>query len=441
MNFFIFLLMLSSLSWAEQKVAMIKMLRGEVTSSLNGESSKLKEEDWVSDGAVIKTAQKSFVKLVFIDKSQMNIGPSSEMRIERFKENSPGVIDLVKGKIRSQVTKDYLKMKDTDQSKLFIKTSNAVMGIRGTDFMITTNGINTSAVLFEGEVVFNKIEKGMDVSHSRLEEIVDRGVRLHPGEFSVVERDRPQPTIPSALNIQQKEALEKNPEFEAKRTPSEAPETTKSVVPQGLDGAVVSHDQKELKDQISSSPSQENSPVKKEETNPDGFVKGDQVKPANGSMLHVESGTVIPPSSSSVLDKNTNTYLTDSSNGSISPSGDYVPPKNIEITEAGKILVISETPSGERKISEIDKPKPVINGVAPLKDIPNILGKDPRLMNGVQPIPNDALNTKFNPDGVNDLSIQQRNTSGGLINAPLGTIQTQIETKQETNIKITPTAP
>src|SRR5690606_31022450 len=156
----IFFILLSIASaWAEeQKVAVVKLLKGEVDVLNMGKTTKLKAEDWVEAGAVVKTAEKSFVKLVFIDKSQMNIGPNSEMKIESFSGKDAGVIDLVKGKIRSQVTKDYLQMKDKDRSKLFIKTENAVMGVRGTDFMISTNGKNTSVVLFEGEVVFNKFE-------------------------------------------------------------------------------------------------------------------------------------------------------------------------------------------------------------------------------------------------------------------------------------------
>src|SRR6476619_7588686 len=126
-NVFLFLILiaLTTTAWAQKKVAVVKLLKGDVDILTLGKTSKLKVEDWVEDGSVVKTAEKSFVKLVFIDKSQMNIGPSSEMKIEKFGDKDSGVIDLVKGKIRSQVTKDYLQM-DRNKSKLFIKTPNAV---------------------------------------------------------------------------------------------------------------------------------------------------------------------------------------------------------------------------------------------------------------------------------------------------------------------------
>lgn len=43
-------------------------------------------------------------------------------------------------------------------------------------------------------------------------------MRLQPGEFSVVDQARPEPTVPSLLNIEQREKLQKNDSFE--RNPS-----------------------------------------------------------------------------------------------------------------------------------------------------------------------------------------------------------------------------
>jgi hypothetical protein len=195
----VLVLFFSVSAFAQTKVAIVKLIRGEADVLTLGKTTKLKVDDWVQNGDVIKTAEKSFVKLIFVDKSLMNVGPKSEMKIESFAGKDSGVIDLVKGKIRAQVTKDYLQIKDRDKSKLFIKTPNAVMGVRGTDFMISTNGTNTATVLFEGEIVFNKLDSREDLSSSRLEEIVDRGVKIYPGEFSVMEANRPLPTVPSRL--------------------------------------------------------------------------------------------------------------------------------------------------------------------------------------------------------------------------------------------------
>ena len=98
---------------------MVKLIRGEVVSIEAGKQSTLKFGDWVSSGAVIKTADKSFVKLIFLDKSSINIGPNSQMNIEKFSGSEAGLINVVKGMIRSQVTKDHLQ-RSKEGSKLFI---------------------------------------------------------------------------------------------------------------------------------------------------------------------------------------------------------------------------------------------------------------------------------------------------------------------------------
>ena len=419
--FLILTILSSSFAFAQgKKVAVVKIVRGEVDVLTLGKTVKLKVDDWVQDGAVVKTAEKSFAKLVFIDKSQMNIGPNSEMKIEKFADNDSGVIDLVKGKIRSQVTKDYLQMKDKDKSKLFIKTPNAVMGIRGTDFMISTNGKNTAAILFEGEVVFNKLETRGITDSSRLEQVVDAGVRMNPGEFSVVDQHRATPTIPSVLNVQQREALEKNESFD-KRAPSNANsnETAKTVVPAGLTGVTVSNESSALKNEVAQVAGAEIAPAAQGTGDVDGFVKGDAVKPANGSVVHVDSGLIIPPGADSALDKNTNSYGL--SNEVIVDAGGDIQLKGKEITSEGTILatvvgaggktevVVQAAPSVVKPSAPVVVPVP---GSAPAASVPvPPVMKNPDITmnpNGVgvlPPPPSGGVQT------VND-AVQQFNNSG-----------------------------
>jgi hypothetical protein len=356
-----FLLMTSA--WAQKKVAVVKLLKGDVDVLTLGKTMKLKLADWVEEGSVVKTGEKSFVKIVFMDKSQMNIGPSSEMKIEKFGDKDSGVIDLVKGKIRSQVTKDYLKM-DRNKSKLFIKTANAVMGVRGTDFLISTNGQTTSTVLFEGAISFNKLENRGEVNTNRLENIVDRGVSIQPGEFSVVDRVHPLPTVPAVLNVNQREALEKNETFDADRAPgnSSAKAPEKSIVPPGLSGESVSNDASALKTEIANAgaTAPEASSGKAE-----GFVSGDSIKPTNGAFLHLDSGVIIAPPPGSVFDPITNSYISSGTAGTVSSTGEYVPPKNVEITSDGKILVATMDAKGNTVVTETAAPS-VVTSTAPV---------------------------------------------------------------------------
>jgi hypothetical protein len=390
----VLVLFFSVSAFAQTKVAIVKLIRGEADVLTLGKTTKLKVDDWVQNGDVIKTAEKSFVKLIFVDKSLMNVGPKSEMKIESFAGKDSGVIDLVKGKIRAQVTKDYLQIKDRDKSKLFIKTPNAVMGVRGTDFMISTNGTNTATVLFEGEIVFNKLDSREDLSSSRLEEIVDRGVKIYPGEFSVMEANRPLPTVPSLLNVQQKENLEKNQEFNSDRSPSNAgTDSAKSVVPAGLNGQVVSNSSDTLKNEVAQV-GQVTSQTSSTTVNPDGFIKGDMVKPANGSFVHVETGIIIPPGPGSVLDKNTNTYIPSQDSGKIATDGSYIPPRNTEITDDGKVLVASPDKNGNMVVKEVRPPSPVI-----VSSQPSAPMGAPRGSSDV-PLPNQGgFDPRFAPNG------------------------------------------
>lgn len=115
-----------------EDVAKVVLLKGQVKAKLsNGSVVDVVADQIFLEGAVLQTAEKSFVKLIFIDKSQMNLGPNSQMVINSFPKKRPGIITLVKGQIRSQVTKDYMEMDDKNKSKLYIKTKTAAMGIRG----------------------------------------------------------------------------------------------------------------------------------------------------------------------------------------------------------------------------------------------------------------------------------------------------------------------
>ena len=68
-----------------KKVAIIKLKKGSATIiSSDGTIVEAKKGLWVAQGSVVKTEARSFVKLSFIDKSTMNIGPKSEMKIEKF---------------------------------------------------------------------------------------------------------------------------------------------------------------------------------------------------------------------------------------------------------------------------------------------------------------------------------------------------------------------
>ena len=147
---------------ANDMVAKVILMRGQIKEKLaNGTIVDVKLNQDIEEGAILQSAEKSFAKLIFIDKSQMNLGPSSQVVINSFPKNEAGIITLVKGQIRSQVTKDYMQIDDKSKSKLYIKTNSAAMGIRGTDFQVNFNpeNQNTSLITFEGAVAMSNLKK------------------------------------------------------------------------------------------------------------------------------------------------------------------------------------------------------------------------------------------------------------------------------------------
>ncbi len=297
----------------DSKVAVVKMVRGKAFAIKNGQEKKLAVGQWIEEGTAIRTAAKSFVMLVFTDKSRISVSPQSQTVIEKFNRTDPGVISVLNGKIRSQVTKDYLK-RSRKVSKMFVKSKSAAMGVRGTDFIFAYNkeNNNSSAILFEGSVTFARIESNQFSDNTGLEKIVSGpGARIvRPGEFSVVNQIASRPTLPAALNIRQKEILEKNKDFSSVEKNSKG--VSKSIVPPGLSGKTVSN----RPEGMGSTPPQE-SPI-------------NNSNPMNGAYIHLETGTIVAPGNDSANGPETM--------GSIDSSGEFVPKKGVQITLDGKLI-------------------------------------------------------------------------------------------------------
>ncbi|MBL7666203.1 MAG: FecR domain-containing protein [Bacteriovoracaceae bacterium] len=396
-NLLVTLIFLSSLAQAapEKVVATVKMMRGKVVKILpNGVKETMKATgETVVEGTVITTENASFAQLRFIDNSVVNVGPNSEMKIEQFSKDKPGLLSVVKGEIRSQVTKDYLEISKDERDKLYVKSKTAAMGIRGTDFIYSFNPNNdaTTAVLMEGEVAFAKLDNPNAGYDDVKRAIINDSVTMYPGEFSVAKPEMKQPTIPAVLNIKQRDLLTKNHnngKEDKGRAPASADKEKvahKSTVPAGLNGQVVANDNKAL-DKSVKDLAGDVANVKVRD-NAEGFVKDGIIKPANGSMVHLETGVIIPPAEGSQFDKNTNSYISDADGKVLKDSGDYRPmDDSVKINENGKILV-----SENGRVIAKEPPHP-------------ILGAADKHFGGLVPPPvPDALDPRFVQGGLNQL--------------------------------------
>ncbi len=431
-----------------KKVAIVKLVRGNAELlAPNGDKGKIKKDQWLTEGTIITTSNKSFVRLKFIDKSSMNIGPKSSLKIEKFSKDEAGVINVLTGKIRSQVTKSYLDM-DKSKSKLFIKSRNAVMGVRGTDFMFSANQVTgaATAVLFEGAIVFNKIKKGDNLRD--LEGIVQRGRFINPGEVSVAMRNKTRPTVPAKLNQRQFSKLERNQNFEVSNMKNS--KKFRSKVPPGLSGDIVSSDTGNLKNQIkkltnisvntkSQNETRDAGQVKADLEDSKGFIRGDDVKPADGVMVHLETGTIIPPGIDSQFDPNAGEWVSTTMGGSTG-NGEYVPPEGFKLTDEGQLLKMNVETGVANEVVILDiKPvdqmpsldnAPTVEYITPSTDIE--IGPSPAGMMDNPEKMQDEFNKLENSDNPDSVKVMDDGTivnPDGTMVSPDGTVVLKDGTK------------
>lgn len=243
-------ILLAPMSYAEE-VAKAIIVRGKALAQApDGSVVEVAKDMWFKEGTELRTEDKSFVKLLFVDKSQMNLGPNSQMKIDKFPQNDPGIVTLVKGQLRSKVTKNYMEMDKKDKSKLFIKTKTAAMGVRGTDFQVNYNPDSnfTSLVTFEGAVAMAKIDEiagAAQFEQNNLEKIVssDMAVMVTRGQFSGSSPETEAASVPVKINPIQLESMEKNESglSEEGEGSASAKKPARSPVPPGVSGKAFSN--------------------------------------------------------------------------------------------------------------------------------------------------------------------------------------------------------
>src|SRR5690554_3330374 len=71
--------------YASEGVAQVIVIRGKVKAKMaTGEIVDIAKDMWLKEGTVLQSAPGSFCRLLFIDKSTMNLGPDSQMVIDQF---------------------------------------------------------------------------------------------------------------------------------------------------------------------------------------------------------------------------------------------------------------------------------------------------------------------------------------------------------------------
>jgi len=129
-------------------VGQVTLSRGDVTVLRKGNNEPffLLAGDIIYEDDLIKTDKRSVLKIRFIKNGRLVLGEKSKIKIEKFQNNRPGLIKLLKGQLRSQVKKERDKNLNSKE-KFLIKTRTAALGVRGTDFEFHYDLINKRSTL------------------------------------------------------------------------------------------------------------------------------------------------------------------------------------------------------------------------------------------------------------------------------------------------------
>lgn len=140
-----------------EKLPLLSQIEGgtKVTAIRSGNLMKVSQGDLLHYGDRIRTDSSTSLKVSYPDGSRLFLGQDSELIIER-KGQVPSP-RLITGDVRALVKKEVQKSK----LKFFIRSSNATMGVRGTDFVVSTFKSKTSLHVLEGEVLVAKNEKDL----------------------------------------------------------------------------------------------------------------------------------------------------------------------------------------------------------------------------------------------------------------------------------------
>lgn len=339
------LLLISSFSLQaiSAQTAKVKMVRGKVTKLIPGQAkaSRVKRGDILPEDTSLVTGSKSFVKVIFTDKSSMNIGPRSKVIINKMPKRKANMVNLLTGIIKAEVEK---KSDKKTKTKMVVKTRTAVMGVRGTKFQSTYNPANksTSLVTVEGKVAMIKVKKetvkikklpkGKNITAKptldkyddidQVDSLFEKSkevVEVPAGRYSGVAEKISQPTVPVKIAPKQYNAIAKS--MGSKKSANEVMKTTKSdPIPEGFENKVTG-----------------------------------QVAPKAGGIIDFSTGIYVAPAAGAKLDRKTGTYESKQIGKVNKRTGDYIPPKGIKI-DPKKGFVIDKKTSKKLATNE-DKAK------------------------------------------------------------------------------------
>ncbi len=135
---------------ADETIGVASVVRNDVSGALPSGDVKINIGESVIRNEIVKTAEDSSTKLVFVDSTNLSIGPKATVRLSNFVSAGPSTygkatIDVAKGAFRFATG-------HSDKRAYEIKTGVATIGVRGTVFEADSEGNQTKLHVVSGAV-------------------------------------------------------------------------------------------------------------------------------------------------------------------------------------------------------------------------------------------------------------------------------------------------
>ena len=377
-------LILTTLSFAQEKnvSATVLKVRGKVEAKLpSGKVIKVKKGDKLPSLTTLTSSAKSFAVVQMVDKTKLTLGPKSEIQLKVLSQkNKPGLINLLKGQLRSNVKPDKVK-----KNKLFIKANMAAIGVRGTETVMVYNDKSDKFTMggLTGEVIAVALKKGQDLKVDTLNKIIQPGnpvaYQIPPKNFSSisVKDGKTKITKPQVMNTTQFHALRRNevPKFETQnkkesqkgrslRLPGVSLEQ-KDPMAEAISVSLSEPEFGDQQNEPEAAPAgakQDPPPAPAFKMDPDAaqYLATDVEKvdvAVAGAALDLNTGTIIMPSPTDAYDPNTGTVIPSQAFGSIAPDGSFLPPQGFEFSDDGQLVQEqTDTPSDKDRSVASNEP-------------------------------------------------------------------------------------
>src|SRR5277367_559035 len=136
---------------AQQHIGSTVLAKNDVTRELTGASAPLTAGEDVFRNEVVKTGVGSTAKLVFLDSTNLGVGPTSRVTLDQFvyvgeANGQRMTVNLAKGVFRFTTGK-------LDKNAYIVSTPSADIGVRGTVLDISVQSAQSHVTLVEGQAL------------------------------------------------------------------------------------------------------------------------------------------------------------------------------------------------------------------------------------------------------------------------------------------------